>query len=32
MEQIPFDKRTGKYLLSGPNNKVYQLTEYIEDK
>jgi len=26
------DKTTGKYLLSGPNNKVYELTEYIDDK
>ena len=26
------DKTTGKYLLSGPNNKVYELTEYIGDK
>lgn len=32
MPAATFDKRTGKYLLSGPNNKVYQLTEYIEDK
>lgn len=27
-----FDKITGKYLLSGPNNKVYELTEYLDDK
>lgn len=26
------DKRTGKYLLSGPNGKIYELTEYLGDK
>ncbi len=32
MSGAKLDKNTGKYLLSGPNNKVYELTEYIGDK
>ena len=32
MSGARLDKNTGKYLLSGPNNKVYELTEYIGDK
>ena len=32
MSGARLDKQTGKYLLSGPNNKVYELTEYIGDK
>ena len=32
MGMASHDKRTGKYLLSGPNGKIYELTEYIEDK
>jgi hypothetical protein len=32
MSDARLDKNTGKYLLSGPNNKVYELTEYFDDK
>ena len=32
MSGARLDKNTGKYLLSGLNNKVYELTEYIGDK
>jgi uncharacterized protein (TIGR02466 family) len=32
MSGARLDKTTGTYLLSGPNNKVYELTEYIDDK
>jgi len=32
MSSAKLDKNTGKYLLSGPNNKVYELTEYLDDK
>lgn len=32
MTNARLDKKTGKYLLSGPNNKVYELTEYLDDK
>ena len=32
MNGARLDKDTGKYLFSGPNNKVYELTEYLGDK
>jgi hypothetical protein len=32
MSGARLDKDTGKYLFSGPNNKVYELTEYLGDK
>ena len=32
MNNASLDKKTGKYLLSGPNDTVYELTEYLDDK
>ena len=32
MNGARLDRDTGKYLFSGPNNKVYELTEYLGDK